>query len=61
MPMINEIETDDTQEGPTSTGHTIITIPNATDTVGDFIDIFCDGTNFYANWQGALDGFVALT
>ena len=58
---INEIETDTGQEGPTSTGHTLITIPNATDTVGDFIDIFCDGTNFYATGQGALDGFAALS
>ncbi len=57
---INELETDTNTDGPSSTGHTTITIPNATDTVGDYVDIFCDGTKFYCHGQTVLDGGMAL-
>ena len=57
---INEIETDDTQEGPTSTGHTTITIANALDTIGDSLDIVCDGTSYFIRGEVALDGCIVL-
>jgi len=53
---INELETDNTEDGPSNTGHTTITIANALDTVGDFIEVLCDGTNFYCHGQSVLDG-----
>jgi len=33
----------------------------STAAAGDWVEIICDGTNFYATGQGALDGFAALT
>ena len=57
---INEIETDTGQEGPTSTGHTTITIANALDTVGDSFDIVCSGTKYFIRGEVALDGAAAL-
>ena len=58
---VNELETDDTEDGPSSTGHTVITLGNAVDTVGDFFDIVCSGTKFFVTGQTALDGGAALT
>ena len=57
---INEIETDDTQEGPTSTGHTTITIANALDTIGDSFDIVCSGSKYFIRGEVALDGCATL-
>ena len=57
---VNEIETDDTQDGPTSTGHTTITIANALDTIGDSFDIVCSGTKYFIRGEVALDGAAAL-
>jgi hypothetical protein len=58
--LINELETDTNTDGPSSTGHTTITIPNATDTVGDYVEVICDGTNFYCHGTTVLDGGMAL-
>jgi len=57
---INELETDTTEDGPSNTGHTTITFANALDTKGDFVEINCDGTNFYCHGQVALDGSATL-
>ena len=46
--------------GPSSTGHTTITLGNATDTVGDTFDIICDGSKFYIQGVTKLDGGAAL-
>tara|TARA_R100000808_G_scaffold9825_1_gene26613 strand:- start:1249 stop:1680 length:432 start_codon:yes stop_codon:yes gene_type:complete len=56
----NELETDDTEDGPSSTGHTTITFGNAVDTVGDFVEIVCDGSKFYCHGQTVADGGAAL-
>jgi hypothetical protein len=56
----NELEVDTSDDGPSSTGHTTITFGNAVDTAGDYVDIFCDATNFYCHGQTALDGGAAL-
>jgi hypothetical protein len=58
--LISELETDNTEDGPSSTGHTTITLPNASDTVGDWVEIVCDGSNFYCCGQTVLDGGIAL-
>ena len=57
---INELETDDTEDGPSSTGHTTITLGNAVDTVGDTFDIWSNGTNYFVQGTVALDGGAAL-
>ena len=57
---VNEIETDDTEDGPTSTGHTTITLANALDTIGDSFDIVCSGTKYFIRGEVALDGAAAL-
>ena len=46
--------------GPSSTGHTTLTIGNATDTVGDSYDIVCNGTKFFITGSTAADGGAAL-
>ena len=57
---INELETDTNEDGPSSTGHTTITLANALDTVGDTFDIVCNGTKFFVQGTVALDGGAAL-
>ncbi len=58
---INELEVDDGEDGESSTGCTFITFPNGTDTVGDFAEVICDGTNWYVHGQAKLDGGCTLT
>lgn len=57
---INELETDDTEDGPSTTGATKITIANAADTVGDFVEFVCDGSKFYFHGQTKLDGCMTI-
>ena len=57
---INELETDDGEDGPSTTGATKITIANATDTVGDFVEFICDGSKFYFHGQTKLDGCITI-
>ena len=54
------LEIDDTDDGLHSAAHTIITF-EATPAKGDFVDITCDGSFFYATGLGVSDDFVALT
>jgi hypothetical protein len=58
---INELEVDTSDDGPSSTGCTFITFANALDTVGDFVEVICDGSNWYIFGQSKLDGAIALT
>jgi len=57
---IVELEVDDTEDGPSTTGATKITIANALDTVGDFVEFICDGSKFYFHGQTKLDGCMAI-
>ena len=57
---VNELETDTGDDGPSSPGHTTITLGNATDTVGDTFDIICDGSKYYIQGVTALDGGALL-
>ena len=54
------LEIDDGDDGLHSAAHTIITF-EATPAKGDFVDITCDGSFFYATGLGVSDDFVALT
>ena len=57
---VNELETDDTEDGPSSTGHTTITLANALDTVGDNFDIVCNGSKYFIKGTVKLDGAATL-
>ena len=57
---INELEVDTSDDGPSTDGATTITIANALDTVGDFVEFICDGTNFYFYGQTKLDGCMTI-
>tara|TARA_R100001163_G_scaffold63787_1_gene56475 strand:+ start:377 stop:832 length:456 start_codon:yes stop_codon:yes gene_type:complete len=57
---INELETDTDTDGPSNTGHTTITLPNATDTVGDTFDIWSNGTNYFVQGTTKLDAGAVL-
>ena len=58
---INELEVDTSDDGPSSTGCTYITIANGTDTVGDFVEVMTDGTKWYIAGQTKVDGGIGLT
>tara|TARA_R100000322_G_scaffold36624_1_gene23295 strand:+ start:307 stop:990 length:684 start_codon:yes stop_codon:yes gene_type:complete len=53
------LEIDDTDDGLHSAGHTTITF-EGTPALGDFVEITCDGTRFFATGLGVSDDFVAL-
>ena len=57
---INELEVDTADDGPSTTGGSTITFANANDTVGDFVEIYCDGSKYYFFGQTKLDGAIAL-
>jgi len=57
---INELETDDGEDGPSTDGATTLTIANAKDTVGDFVEFICDGSKFYFHGQTKLDGCITI-
>ena len=52
-----EIDTGD--DGLHSTGHTTVTF-EGTPALGDHIQIFCDGTKYYATGMGVSDDFVVI-
>ena len=57
---IVELEVDTSDDGPSTTGATTLTIANALDTVGDFVEIICDGSKFYFHGQTKLDGCITI-
>jgi len=57
---INELETDDTEDGPSTVGGTSITIANALDTIGDYVELYTNGTLWFVSGQSTLDGAFAF-
>ena len=57
---INELEVDTNDDGPYNAGHTTITLVHNVAIAGDWLDIFCDGTNYYVTGQTNADGGVTL-
>jgi len=57
---INELEVDTADDGPYNAGHTTISFADGVAVAGDWIDIFCDGTNFYVTGQTNADGGITL-
>ena len=56
---INELEVDTNDDGPYNAGHTTITFADGVAVAGDYVEIFCDGTNFYA--QGIASASAGVT
>lgn len=57
---INELEVDDTEDGPYNAGHTTITFAASVAIQGDWVELLCDGTNYYATGQTKADGGITL-
>ena len=58
---INELEVDTSDDGVFNAGCTTITFADGVAIKGDFIDIWCDGTNYYVSGQTKADGGVTAT
>ena len=57
---INELETDDTQDGPSTVGGTTVDFVHSLETIGDYVDFMCDGTTIFMRGQSKLDGGILL-
>lgn len=57
---INELEVDDTEDGVYSAGCTTISFKGGVSVQGDFIDIWCDGKNFYVSGQTKADAAITV-
>ena len=57
---INELEVDDTEDGPSTVAGTSITIELGFETLGDYVELMCDGTSIFINGQSKLDGAFTL-
>ena len=44
-----------------SANRNLITFAHAADTVGDYVDLVCDGTNWYVNGIGTASGAITFT
>jgi hypothetical protein len=53
---INELEVDTNDDGPSTVGGTTITIANAADTIGDYVELYTNGTLWFVSGQSKLDG-----
>ena len=57
---INELEVDTSDDGVYSAGCTTITFADGVAVQGDFIDIWCDGQNYYVSGQTKADGGISV-
>ena len=46
--------------GPSNTGHTTVTFADGVAIAGDWVDLLCDGSNWYATGQTKADGGITL-
>jgi hypothetical protein len=58
---INELETDTNDDGVSNTGCTFINFKDGVAIAGDWVELLCDGTNWYATGQTKADGGVTAT
>lgn len=59
--LVNELETDTTNDGPSSSGHTFINFIASTALQGDWVRCTSNGVNFYCIGQVGADGAITLT
>ena len=57
---INELEVDTSDDGPSTVGGTTIDFVHSLETIGDYVDVMCDGTNIFFRGQAKLDGGILL-
>lgn len=57
---INELEVDTSDDGPYSAGCTTITFADGVAVKGDWIDIWCDGSNYFVTGQSKADGGISV-
>ena len=57
---INELEVDTSDDGPYSAGCTTVSFADGVAVAGDWVDIFCDGTNYFVTGQTNADGGIAV-
>tara|TARA_R110002020_G_scaffold239550_1_gene452090 strand:- start:205 stop:657 length:453 start_codon:yes stop_codon:yes gene_type:complete len=58
---INELVVDTNDDGPYSAGCTTITFVDSVAAIGDWIDIWCDGSNYFVTGQTKADGGITGT
>ncbi len=58
---INELEVDTSDDGVSNTGCSTVTFVDGVAIKGDFIDIWCDGSNYYVSGQTKADGGITAT
>ena len=57
---INELEVDTNDDGDSTVGGTTIDWVHSLETVGDYVDLVCDGTTIFFRGQAKLDGGILL-
>ena len=58
---ISELETDDNEDGVYNAGCTFVNFIDSVSVAGDWVELLCDGTNWYATGQTNADGGVTAT
>tara|TARA_R100001509_G_scaffold98274_1_gene57355 strand:- start:1515 stop:1967 length:453 start_codon:yes stop_codon:yes gene_type:complete len=58
---INELEVDTSDDGVSSTGCSTVTFADGVAIKGDFIDVWCDGSNYYVSGQTKADGGISVS
>jgi len=58
---VAELEVDTADDGPYSAAFTQVNFVANVAVVGDFIDVFCDGTSFFVRGTTNADGGITLT
>lgn len=58
---INELEVDTSSDGVYSAGCTYVNFIASTAVAGDWIDVLCDGTNWFVTGQTNADGGITAT
>ena len=58
---ISELETDDGEDGVYNAGCTFFNFIASAAVAGDWVELLCDGTNWYATGQTNADGGITAT
>ena len=58
---VNELETDDGEDGPSSTGATNMHLELAAETIGDYYELVFDGTSYWLSGQTVADGALTFS
>ena len=59
--MVLEAETDTSNDGPTAVAQDLITFVRDIALIGDWVEVTCDGTNWYVHGMTAADGGITFT